>query len=515
MIIRTLILLFVFLTCFTSSSPAPNYSPHSHTKIFNLDIKKVQLAPDGFTRDVLTINGTLPGPTIRITKGDRVILNVCNELDEPSTIHSHGLFQRGTNWYDGVPGETQCGIPAHTCWNYNFSVPDQSGTYWYHSHFKTQYVDGIFGAFIVDDPDDPYLHEYEEEIVIILQDYYHTEASELLKYYLSPASQGNEPIPDNGLINGLGRFNCSLAPEGSKCVNNFPLAKFTFESGKVYRLRIINTSAFSVFFFSIDQHELEVIEADGTYVKPAKVHRLPINVAQRYSVLVRANQVPSSYWMRSEFQEDCFPVSADNLTDTVRAIVTYKDCPEKHEPITSDWKDNLTQCVDLKPSLLRPLFPEKIPTSEKTFKFVVTFHNNSEGVNTAYINNSTYEITLDSPTLQEVFYGETKFPKSQNAYLIEKKEHGHQFWILAEGNGTDVKTSKFNTKDPLKRDTATVPAQGWIALRFVADNPGVWAFHCHIEWHVEAGLVVKFIELPDEIKKLHPPEYWSGLCSMR
>ena len=97
------------------------------------------------------------------------------------------------------------------------------------------------GAFIVDDPDDPYLSDYNEEIEVLLQDLYHTESKELLSYYLSPASKGNVPIPDNGLINGLGRFNCSLAPKGSKCENNSQLAKFIFESGKVYRLRIINT----------------------------------------------------------------------------------------------------------------------------------------------------------------------------------------------------------------------------------------------------------------------------------
>ncbi|CAG8753385.1 5751_t:CDS:2, partial [Funneliformis mosseae] len=61
-------------------------------------------------------------------------------------IHSHGMFQRGTPWYDGVPGQTQCEIPNNYTFTYNFTVPDQAGTYWYHSHALTQYVDGIVGA---------------------------------------------------------------------------------------------------------------------------------------------------------------------------------------------------------------------------------------------------------------------------------------------------------------------------------------------------------------------------------
>ncbi|CAG8573960.1 4993_t:CDS:2, partial [Acaulospora morrowiae] len=529
MFIKALIVLFTFTAficvdhrAFSNPISTLSYSPSK--KIFDLHIKKEIFAPDGYTRNIWTINGTLPGPTIRVTKGDSVKLRVYNELDEGTAIHGHGFFQRGTNWYDGVPGQTQCPIPAHSYFEYDFSIPDQSGTYWYHSHFQTQYVDGMIGAFIVDDPDDPYLNKYDEEYVVILQDFYHTEASELLASYLK-SKDGNEPVPDCGLINGLGRYNCSRATDG-KCKDNSPLAKFKFESGKVYRLRIINAGVFAGFFFSIDQHELELIEVDGTYVKPQKIHRLPINVAQRYSVLVRADKPPSSYWMRSEFMEDCLPDSAKKtLDDTVKAIVKYDSYPDTPEPDTIGWKDNLIECIDLDPSLMKPLIPEKIPDSDKTFKFIIEFKNNPDGYNRAFVNDSSYAITPYDPTLLEVFNGKKEFPVDENVYYIEKKQylidtdvgehpfhlHGHKFWILTTGNGTEVDKSEFNTVDPISRDTTTVPALGFLAIRFIADNPGVWAFHCHIEWHLQVGLVVQFIELPDEIKKLSPPSDWRSL----
>ncbi|CAI2166724.1 1015_t:CDS:10 [Funneliformis geosporum] len=154
------------------SRASGNHNPKTNT--FDLVLKKVNLAPDGFTRVVSTINGQYPGPTIEANKGDRIVMNIHNELEAPTAIHSHGMFQRGTPWYDGVPGQTQCEIPNNYTFTYNFTVPDQAGTYWYHSHALTQYVDGIVGAL----------------------------------------------IPDNGLINGKNNYDCSKAPPGSTCVDN-------------------------------------------------------------------------------------------------------------------------------------------------------------------------------------------------------------------------------------------------------------------------------------------------------
>ncbi|CAG8726012.1 15009_t:CDS:2, partial [Dentiscutata heterogama] len=199
-------------------------------KTFYLHLYKAKLSPDGFERVVWTVNGTYPGPTFVVTKGDRLVIHFINNLGVPTS---------GTNWYDGVPGQTQCPIPNNTTFIYNFTVPDQSGTFWY--QHLAQYVDGVLGAIIVKDPDDPYQNDYDEEIVILLSDWYHNETFTLLSYYLSPASKGLEPRPDNGLINGRNNYNCKWAPVSYKCIDNAGLSNFNFVPGKRYRLRIINT----------------------------------------------------------------------------------------------------------------------------------------------------------------------------------------------------------------------------------------------------------------------------------
>ena len=96
------------------------------------------------------------------------------------------------------------------------------------------------GAFIIHDPDDPYLKDYDEEYVVAVSDWYHDTASFLLPIRLAPGYKGFNPIPDSGLISGKGRYNCSAAPEGSKCDSDAPLAVYKFEKGKKYRLRLIS-----------------------------------------------------------------------------------------------------------------------------------------------------------------------------------------------------------------------------------------------------------------------------------
>ncbi|KAF0514371.1 multicopper oxidase [Gigaspora margarita] len=502
-----------------------------HEKSYNIKITKEPYAPDGFKRDIYLVNGQFPGPLIECNKGDVLVINVENCLNEDTTIHSHGIFQRDSPWYDGVPGQTQGGIPSNETFTYKFKV-DQSGTYWYHSHSRAQYIEGLLGPLIVHDPQDPYLHEYDEEIIVILQDWYHTDSKTLLATFLTPESEGNEPDPDNGLINGKNSYNCSWAPNGSKCDSDAPLANFKLVYGKRYRFRIINTSAFATFIFSIDDHPLDVIEVEGMMTKRHTVHRLPINIAQRYSVIVKADKPKKKYWMRSEMESACFAAPATNLNPLIKAIVEYEGCDNK-DPSSTAWSDDVENCVDLNVTDLKPYKPQNVPKVDRKIEITINFKPDENNVTMGYINNSTYKIDIKNPTLYKVYDDVKTFDTDQNAFILEKDcevidiilknedggehpfhLHGHVFWLLGIGvNGTTLDYDKLNTKDPIQRDVTTVPAKGWAVLRFVADNPGVWGFHCHIEWHVQSGLVAQFVELPDKIKKLNPPEDWKALKS--
>ncbi|RGB36585.1 multicopper oxidase, partial [Rhizophagus diaphanus] len=99
------------------------------TREYNLKLAKAELAPDGFSRIVLTSNAQYPGPMIRANKGDQIVIHVQNNLSDFTTIHWHGIFQKGTTFYDGVAGLTQCLIPTGMTLTCNFTGGEQYGTY--------------------------------------------------------------------------------------------------------------------------------------------------------------------------------------------------------------------------------------------------------------------------------------------------------------------------------------------------------------------------------------------------
>ncbi|CAG8675434.1 9536_t:CDS:2, partial [Scutellospora calospora] len=231
------------------------------TRCYNLNLIIKELAPDGYMRPVWTINGQYPGPIIQANYGDRLLINVTNNLGEPTSIHWHGIEQRGSNLYDGPPGMVQCPIPNDYSLLYNFTV-NQTGTYWYHSHTAGQLIDGLKGPLIIFDPKDPHHNKYDFEYVITISDWYHNTSDTMISMILAHGFKGVDPMPDSGEISGKGQYNCSTVPKGSKCNPNNGIATYKIKRGKKYRFRIISISSAAHIIFSIDEHPLTIIEVD-------------------------------------------------------------------------------------------------------------------------------------------------------------------------------------------------------------------------------------------------------------
>jgi FtsP/CotA-like multicopper oxidase with cupredoxin domain len=311
---------------------------------------------------------------------------------------------------------------------------------------------------------------------------------------------------------------------------------------------LINAGAFGEFQFSIDNHTLSVIEADSTLVQPVTVHRVPIHIAQRYSVIFQANQTATNYWMRAQINEHCFSSDSPVLDPDIRALISYTNSTS--EPTESvDWLDALDLiCEDLSPSSLSPLSPVQAPDKDTTYEIAVSFQIGAYALDKAYINSTTWT-AAKAPTLNQAVAGlqadNTKFNTAglSSAYdtssqfvidiptyqvidlLINNLDegahpfhlHGHQFWIMAfGGNGYFDWNSypKLNATNPMRRDTMTLDAYGWALIRFRADNPGLWAFHCHISWHMEAGLLMQFQTRNDIMKGWTLPSDVVGLCNV-
>ncbi|KAH8913688.1 multicopper oxidase [Atractiella rhizophila] len=171
-------------------------------------------APDGYSRNLITINGLTPGPLIEANVGDTVIVNITNTLASSTSVHWHGMYQNSTPWMDGVPGMTQCPIPAaddtsNGTFVYEWVAQDY-GTYWYHSHSAVQYTDGLQGPLIIHSPDDPLKRgvDFDIEEVIMMADWYHDEASTIVNELLDSGYQGSiaAPSPQSALLNGQGEI---------------------------------------------------------------------------------------------------------------------------------------------------------------------------------------------------------------------------------------------------------------------------------------------------------------------
>lgn len=298
-------------------------------------------APDGFWKPMILVNGQSPGPLIEANAGDTVRVTVNNHMPNASTsLHFHGLNQHNTTWMDGVAGVSQCGIPPASSWTYEFAVGDQRGTFWYHSHAAMQYTDGLYGPIVVHDPGER-VPRSDAGRVVFLGANYHSYAGELADKYLAagspwdPDTAGVEPLCDNLVLNGQGVSDCGVmsttynySSSSSSASSSSPLRvdhehhhhdglqqpactggqmyTTTIRPGSTLRLRLINHSSYLSYWFSIDGHDLTVVEIDGTEVEPVASRGVHVNIGQRYSVIVNATEEVGDYYIRQTLERDCF-----------------------------------------------------------------------------------------------------------------------------------------------------------------------------------------------------------------
>jgi FtsP/CotA-like multicopper oxidase with cupredoxin domain len=181
------------------------------TRSFTFNLSEIpDGAPDGYSRRLLLINGQFPGPVVEANEGDRVVVQVNNQMTIPATIHWHGQYQngkfsnlktyKGTSFMDGSTGITQCPIQPNSSFTYNFTL-QQYGTYWYHAHYSTIYQDGLVGPLIIHGRNETD-YNVQGDLVLMVSDWYHNFSTDLLPGFFAPGNEGVEPVPDSGLMNG-------------------------------------------------------------------------------------------------------------------------------------------------------------------------------------------------------------------------------------------------------------------------------------------------------------------------
>ncbi|HWK62916.1 MAG TPA: copper resistance system multicopper oxidase [Eoetvoesiella sp.] len=275
---------------------------------FNLEIGESPVNFTGNPRMATTINGLLPGPTLRWREGDTVTIRVTNRLKEATSIHWHGIllpFQM-----DGVPGISFAGIPPGETFTYRFKV-QQSGTYWYHSHSGMQEATGMIGAIVIapaqSDPiraDREYVVQLsdwaDEDPMRVLAklkmqgDYYNYNQPTAVDFFQDVSRDGlKAAIDKRKMWNEMRMSPTDLADLSANVLTYLmngttPAGNWTglFRPGERVRLRFINGAANTFYDVRIPGLKLTVVQADGVNVEPVTVDEFRFGPGETYDVLV-------------------------------------------------------------------------------------------------------------------------------------------------------------------------------------------------------------------------------------
>ncbi|KAG7396561.1 ferroxidase fet3 [Phytophthora boehmeriae] len=517
-------------------------------------VTSISAAFDGVSVPTLGINDKPADQAIiDVELGQEVEVRVTNELDVPTCLHWHGLKQLGTQEMDGTSEITQCHISPNATAVYRF-MPDKPGTFWWHSHHSFQYAFGLRGALIVHAPANqrqPWEKDIAEEYVVQLADLYH-----------------KEPYPtrmwDTMAINNRGRYNCSAAAAHgfTECTDDQPLSRFQFEAGKKYLLRLINMAALSPIEFSIDDHEFQVVAADGDHLEPSKpINSIFLNAGHRYDIIVEAKGSAADqqqeqsqvglFWMRAVGLHG-LPWTRGNATTAGvgynyegLAIVSY-DAANLTEPTTQQ-SPNVTTIGEFDFTPLVPTVLPATPSDRAILEFKMQDGKGHFAIDGGEFHHFTHP---EEPPLFTIAGGlkteqlpatanarKVEYGKHIEAVLVNVKDEQHPFhmhthspWVVGSGHASIEDIRNGNIR-PLKlqgamtRDVYTVPQctsdgkggcldAGYLVLRFTADNPGVWILHCHIDWHLDAGLSMILVEGEQELQQRGVASFSNSMLSV-
>jgi len=540
---------------------------------YNLTVDRVEIDTGDFVKTGIGYNGKSPGPVLRFKEGEKVSINVTNNLEEMTSIHWHGLILPFEQ--DGVPGISFPGIKPGQTFTYNFPIT-QSGTYWFHSHSGFQEPDGAYGAIVIE-PEGREPFRYDREYVVqltdkhphsgdrimrnlkMMPDYYNREQQTVGEFFSDVSAQGfMNTVKDRLAWGGMRMMKADVEDlQGFTGLINGkgPDQNWTglFQPGERIRLRFINSSAMTYFDVRIPGLDMTVVQADGNNVQPVSVDEFRIGVAETYDVIVRPRD------------EKAYTIFAESMgrSGYARATLAPRDgmeapVPELRKPARLTMADmggmhgmdhsgmegmegmdhstmgemdhsemkgmdhagmqdmdrsgmkgmdhsamghgsemsaggasdpfyaegsglvptaanggKFLSYADLKAQ--KPLYDEREATREIELRLT----GNMERY-TWSINGVKYE-DADPIRLQ---YGERVRFKFVNETMMTHPMHLHGMWSML-----DVGAGQFN---PVKHTISVQPGTT-VYMETEVDEPGQWAFHCHLSYHAAAGMFRKVI----------------------
>ena len=508
-----------------------------------LVVDRTRFSVDGRPGHAVAINGTIPAPLIRLKEGQNVRITVENRLtDEDTSIHWHGFivpFQM-----DGVPGISFPGIRAGTSFTYEFPIK-QSGTYWYHSHSGLQEQLGHYGPIIID-PAGPDPVAYDREHVIVLSDWSFMHPHTLftrLKQEGGFFNRNRRTLADkmSGKPDLLSPADAKMFAEmrmDPTDISDVTAAAYTylinghspaenwtglFKPGERVRLRIINAAAQTIFNIRIPGLKLTVVATDGINVRPVEVDELQIGNAETYDVIVQPDGRPYSFIAEGIDRSGMGVATLSPRAGMRAAVPPLRERPtltmmdmgmmdhsthgggSSGMAMDHNMRDKSKVDFEVGPGvdMIAPMPMDRsghpgigldnVGHKVLTYKDLVSLQPNADKrVPTRRIdihltgNMERFMWSMDGEQMSEN-PEPYRFARNERVRLRLINDsmmthpmhlHGH-FFEIVNGNAGH---------QPLKHTVRVLPG-GFIDLDLTADAPGDWAFHCHLLYHMHAGMM--------------------------
>jgi FtsP/CotA-like multicopper oxidase with cupredoxin domain len=506
---------------------------------FDLSIGEAPMNFTGSTKIAQAINGSIPGPVLRWREGDSVTLRVANQLDEDTSIHWHGIVLPAN--MDGVPGLSFHGIRPRESYTYHFEVK-QSGTYWYHSHSGFQEQRGVYGPLVID-PREPDPIAFDREHVILLSDWTDEDPERVFRKLKKQSDYYNfhkRTIGDffkDARKNGLGTTLADRTAWGAMRMNPTDLADVSgatythlmngvtpngnwtglFKSGERVRLRFINGSSMTYFDVRIPGLKMTIVAADGQRVHPVTVDEFRIATAETFDAIVEPTGQDAFTIFAQALDRTAYAAGTLAIRDGLRApvpepdprvILTMADMghdqgahaghamsgagapnhppSEAGNPLVDMQSTMPMSRIDdpgiglrgngrrvLTYSDLGSVFPD--PDGREPSRSI-ELHLTGHMERFAW---SFDGVKFSDAEPLRLSYGERVRIMLVNDTMMTHPIHLHGMWSDLENDAGDFL---------VRKHTIDMPPGTRRTYRVRADALGRWAYHCHLLFHMEAGM---------------------------
>ncbi|XP_042431805.1 laccase-4-like [Zingiber officinale] len=562
---------FLIMVSYLMTIAVPSAIVAEQIRHFEFNVQMAKVTRLCSTKSIVTVNKQFPGPELIVREGDRVVVKVTNHVTYNITLHWHGIRQLRSGWADGPAYVTQCPIQTGRSYVYDFTIIGQRGTFFWHAHISWLRATLYGPLIILPKIGVPYpFPEPYKEVPIILGEWWKADTEAVISQALQSGGGPNvsDAYTINGLPGPL--YNCSdqdtfkLKVKAGKTymlrLINAALNDELFFSVADHKITVVDVDGVYVKPFDADVIIITPGQTSNLLLrtKPSYPNAAFLMEARPYSTARRGTYDNTTVAGELEYE---YQTAASHKALPLRAptLPAFKDTS-----FAAKFARKLR-------SLATPLFPARVPRGDAVRRFFFTVGlgtlpcpanatcqgptndtmfaaaiNNISFVTPAtallqahYFKRSRGVYTQDFPELPAAPFDYTEAPPNDNTAVkigtrlavlpfntsvevvmqdtnILGAEshplhlHGFNFFVVGQGSGNfdqDNHPVVFNLVDPVERNTVGVPAGGWVAIRFLADNPGVWLMHCHIETHLTWGLKMGWLVLDGSLpsQKLPPP----------